>query len=285
METLLVDGDRLYVGGQGRVYSTQGNGRWTATAPIPGGYEVAVLARADGRLFAGTYRGGVFESIGSTDWIARNEGLSGAAARTVVAMASRGSTLVAGTDGASLFRRSLSDHSASWQPFRSGIPSNLSWNTGALVVQGDRLVAGAGGNGAVYLNDDERQPWREITYDPSLGNFLELNDLFDTGTSLLGGGTYRLYRSPDGGETWTATDLNRGLLGTVRFARAGEMLVALAAKPPTLLLYASNDDGQTWRLVEEMRGVQAFDVEVYRDRIYVARLDGLWSISVDEIHD
>ena len=286
METMLVAGDTLTVGGQGRVYQTTGSGRWTASAPVPDGYEIATLLRADGRLFAGTYRGGVVEAVDDgTGWREWNEGLRGDAAKTVPAMAVRDGSLIVGTDGASLFRRSLTDPGATWQPFRTGIPSTISWNTSALVRVGDRLVAGAGANGLVYLNGRDEEPWRGVSYDPTLGTFLQMHDLFDTGTSLLGGGTYRLYRSTDAGETWRPYDLNVGPIGSVRFARDGGTLVALAAKPTGLYLFASGDDGRTWRRVADQPGVQAFDVAVYDDRLYVARTDGLWSIPTDEILD
>jgi len=103
-------------------------------------------------------------------------------------MAVRGNSLVVGTSGASLFRRSLTDAGAPWQPFRTGIPLNIAWNTSAL-----------------------------------------------------------------------------------------------ASKGPVAFLYRSLDDGRTWRQIEEIRGVQAFDVAVYRDRLYLARLDGLWALPLDEI--
>jgi photosystem II stability/assembly factor-like uncharacterized protein len=148
MGTMLVTGDTLTVGGQGRVYQTTGTGRWTASAPVPDGYEIATLLRADGRLFAGTYR---------------------------------------------------------------------------------------------------------------------------------------LYRSPDVGETGQPYDLNVGPIGRVRFARDGGPLVALAAKPTGLHLFTSGDDGRSWRRVADQPDVQAFDVAVYDDRLYVARADGLWSIPTDEI--
>lgn len=286
METLLVDGDALYAAGEERVYRTMGDGRWTAFAPVPDGYDIATLIRFNGRLFAGTYQGGVFEAAGAgTGWTPRNDGLVGTGAKTVVAMAGRGASLVAGTGGASLFRLNLTDPGAQWQPFRDGIPSNVAWNTSALAVQGARLVAGAGGNGFVYVNTDDNGSWRGVSYDPSVGTFLVLHDLFDTGTSLLGGGTYRLYRSADRGETWSSFELDLGQLGTVRFARSDGLLVALAAKPSGAYLYVSTDDGRTWRQVDTLRGIQAFDVALYEKRLYLARLDGLWAVSVDDLLD
>lgn len=286
METMLVAGDTLYVAGQERVYVTQGTGGWTALAPVPNGYEIATLLRTDGRLFAGTYQGGVFEATGaSTGWREWNEGLQGAGATTVLAMAARGGSLVVGTDGASLFRRSLTDPGASWQPFRTGIPSNIAWNTSALSRVGGRLVAGAGANGVVYLNERDDEFWRGVSYDPNLGTFLQMDDLLDTGTSLLGGGTERLYRSTDAGETWQSYDLTVGGLGRVRFARVGDVLVALAAKPSGMSLYVSVDDGRTWRRGDEGPGVQAFDVAIYDHRLYLARADGLWARPTSEVLD
>lgn len=284
METMLVAGDTLYVAGGGRVHVRSGDGRWTAWAPVPDGYEIAILLRADGRLFAGTYQGGVFEANApGTGWREWNDGLQGAGAKTVLAMVVRDGSLVLGTGGASLFRRSLADPGSSWQPFRTGIPSNTAWNTSALSRVGDRLVAGAGANGVVYLNGREGEPWQGVSYDSNLGTFLEMHDLLDTGTSLLGGGTERFYRSTDAGETWQSYDLNVGGLGRVRFARDGDVLVALAAKPSVMYLYVSDDDGRTWRREMETPGVQAFDVAIYDDRLYLARADGLWAISVAEM--
>jgi hypothetical protein len=286
VDAVVADGSTVYAGSENRVIVSRDAGAtWQPVAPLNSGITITALAVKDGRVFAGTLGDGVFEHVDpGSSWTSRSDGLTGSA-RRVLAFATRGSRLYAGTDGAGVLVLDVSAGS-SWAPFRTGMPSNLSWNVGDVVLAGTRLIAGAGGNGSAYLNDEGVGEWREVSYDVVFPGVLRI--VFDAETIgpaaqpvVLLGTTTGVYRSIDRGDTWTRFDLASGSISNVSFARTeSTAFLALTNARTGTQLFVSDDRGETWRFVVNLPGVFVTDLEVAGERLYAGRLDGLWSLPI-----
>ena len=157
-------------------------------------------------------------------------------------------------------------------PFSSGDLKFLDENNGWMLAD---LGVGAGSNAvAVYRTDDGGVSWtRTFTNDPNqtnAGDSLPLSGLkggiapVDTQTALVYGvvyapGTVYLFRTQDGGETWSTVktvplpegaqdaDLN---VDQVKFVLPGDAFMALriTSDESRLAIYTSKDAGDTWIL-------------------------------------
>jgi ligand-binding sensor domain-containing protein len=107
--TLSLVGRDLYAGTlKGAFSSTNGGGSWAGYNSNLGNTNINVLATDStlpGRLFAGTYYGGVFMNAGSFMWTNISQGLPDV---DVSALSICGTNLVAGTNGSNVWYRPLS---------------------------------------------------------------------------------------------------------------------------------------------------------------------------------
>lgn len=284
-EVLLSDASGLIVAAGDRVYRSTDGAQWTALPRLPGGREAAALGQSGGRYWVGTYNEqGVYRwAPGEGAWQSASSGLSGAGARTVLGFASRGTQLYAATAGAGLFRDDLDD-AAGWVADREGIPFNLSWNVESVAEQQGRVIAGAGGNGKLYVQDVGGTAWHEVSYDAFGGDALFLWALLGRNGAWIGGGNRGLYRSGDAGESWTRIlSFERNAL-RVRFAvpDSTRVLAMVSAGSATQLLQ-SVDGGASWQTAwPALSGVQGFDVAAFGGYLYLAHAGGLWRTLVAE---
>ncbi len=268
--SLLAHQGALYAGTDSTVWRSADGLDWQrgATLPQPG-FFVDALYHDGTMLFAGTGGNGLF--VSPTDgitWQHFSQGLTGLGSLSIADVANFDNDLWCATVGAGVFRRS----GATWAPF-GGLDGMNAGNVAVLRVIGDTLWAGAGGNGYLWRTTPGATQFEPKLVAPVDWDPHSITDIQSIGGELLAGGTYGIYRSADGGDTWTwsSTGLPGG--GTVRFLPTGEGLYALRTTVISRL-YRSDDEGATWQLVEALGTCYA--IAVHNGRLHSARTDGLW---------
>lgn len=267
---LHVAGDVLHAGTDSTVWSSTDGIAWTRGSTLPQApVFVDAIARMGDTLYAGTGGRGLFASPdeGAT-WIERNNGLTGLGSTYINGFAQRGEERFCSTVGAGVFLQGP----GGWEPFGE-LASVNAGNVDMIRAIGDTLWVGAGGNG--YL-------WRSLPGADDLGPILvaplewdahSITDIVRVGGALLVGGTYGVYRSTDGGDTWNWSGAGLPGGGVIRFLHVNGALFALRTGAVSRL-YVSLDDGSTWSPRESMP--LCYAIAAFHGRLYAARVDGLW---------
>jgi hypothetical protein len=110
INSIVINGSRIFAGGTGGVYVSTDNGmNWTAINNGLTSYYVQALAVHDSRVFAGSQgEGGFYSSDNGSHWTAMNDGLTGWG-NYITCLNVVDTLVLAGTDGAGLWRRPLSE--------------------------------------------------------------------------------------------------------------------------------------------------------------------------------
>jgi phosphodiesterase/alkaline phosphatase D-like protein len=228
--SLADSGTNLFAGTAGGVFLSTNNGTsWNfagtgLTQPV-----VFALAVYGANVVAGTDSGGIFLSTNSgTIWTAINAGLLSTPVR-IHAFAFSGTDIYAATDGASVWRRSLTEIIVPLAPTAAG-PSNLATNSFALNWTQSALAAS-------YRFDLARDSLFSLIVS-QYGNFA-VAGLSQTVTGLTGGTTY-YYR--------VRAENAAGSSGNSNVVRALTIPIAPVAISPTGLLttsFTANWDSST----------------------------------------
>ncbi|MBK6541825.1 MAG: T9SS type A sorting domain-containing protein [Flavobacteriales bacterium] len=270
--SLHVSGNALYAGTDSAVFRTDDNGQnWTRSSTLPNApIFIDAVFHAAGDLYAGTGGDGLHKSSdnGAT-WQSFSNGLVGLGSGFLSELVLREGTLYCGTVGAGAFLRT----NGAWQPFDDLAAMNAG-NVHMLKSWGDTLWSGAGGNGFIWRSLPGSTVFDAFQVAPLQGQAHLVTDILRRGSELLIGGTYGIFRSADGGATWTGSSTGLPPSGTVQFLEVGNALYALRSTSDTRL-YRSMDNGHTWQLEESMP--YCFAMVHYGDRLYAARIDGLWA--------
>lgn len=242
MSALLMQGDTFYVAGLNKIYFTNDHGNnWDSTAIIDPALDyITALRVSPGRLYVSTLDIGVWSSAdhGQT-WQPDNAGLSGLGAINVSSLAIRGDSLYAGTYGSGVFLKNMASNS-NWSPYNLGMPWS---NVESITNIGGRLFAGSGGNATVSLQTAPGHTWTETPFAPVNGDANFFLGVVQHDNVLLAAGNYGLYRSTDGGLSWTHFNAGTGFIGLARFAVTGQRVIAQLVKPSGFSLIRYTDDG------------------------------------------
>lgn len=239
-------GASLVSGGSTTFRSTDDGQSWTPA--LDGAYSPAAfdLARtADGNVYAATGDGVFVTPDGGLTWTRAGDDLIGAPVHGV-AIAPDGSLYayseVASTAGGHLFRST--DDGASWEV----VLEDADFSIGAFVDASAVDAAGrvyAGGMSflvepIVMVSTDGGTTWTETTLP---GDANAVTDLERDGAGILAADGVDLFRTDDGGVTWTP--LATGPWSAIADLTVGPDGVLFVATP-TNGVYRSDDGGATW---------------------------------------
>ena len=232
----------VYAGtyGSGVWVSANAGASWAAAANGMRDTRVASLTVAPAQsstVYAGTYGGGVYESVdGAQSWVKANNGLNAAVVSAVLVDPSASGVVYAATsDGVSV----SSDAGGDWRDSGSGLPP-VTVPALALVGGGSpRLLAGTRGSG-LYQSSDHGSTWTSaesglndsyissLAIDPSSPTTLYAG----TAHPFTGSNSERVFKSTDGGATWTQTSLDVGaVLGRFHRRQPGSRWPGSRGKP------------------------------------------------------
>lgn len=272
--TVHIYGDTLYASSANFIYkSGNGGNSWTPTNIISNDVDfISAILKINNRLLVGTYNYGIFESNdGGNSWAPVNNGLAGNGSKSIIAMAERGDSVYAGTDGSSIFV--MSKNGNSWSPFNLNIPMNISGAVYSLYNFNGRLLSGSGANAQVYLNEYGQTGWQEVqfgVFDPLGTSMLELINKNDI---LYGIGSQGIHKSTDAGIKWEYYNPGVGLISNGNFFLYNQMVYAMLAKAGSSYYFYHNNN---WQFIESQNGVLTYRFVIANDKIFAARLDGLF---------
>ncbi len=214
-----------------------------AWAPIatPLQANVRPVLAAQGRLFVAVNRSGIFRSE-VTGEIAWQQALAGI---TVNALLEFNESLYAGTDSAGIFySRDGGDH---WTQAAAPIQDK---SVDQIVALGNTLYALTNLGTGLFKSTDAGMNWTAVTLAASGELLAAANGMLFIGNHARDMDTRGIWRSIDGGETWTQvygpglnTNVFQGLVA------AGNKLFAWASLPELddrATFLVSDDGGQTW---------------------------------------
>jgi hypothetical protein len=280
IETLLVHEYILYAGADTIIFKkTKTDDTWQKSNPLPvnSGAGVSSMIKIGERLFAGTYRHGVFETNNEGNgWIDRSTGLSKSFA--VTSFTTRNGILYVGTSGNGIFAFDLSSGSPEWIPFRNGLPDNTgAWDINTLYNHDGILVSGAGQSGYIYLNQTGSDIWHEKQFGEMVQVGLGMWAIAGATDALLGTASNGLYSSSDSGYTWKYFNPQVGIIASARLAGYKEKVYAALTKLTFgTFIFSTADGGKEWRFEENLPGIPTYDFAAFGDRLYSASYNGLW---------
>jgi photosystem II stability/assembly factor-like uncharacterized protein len=233
---LALNGDTLYLGGDGAVQISTNNGYFWNTyhANVFGAARISSYAFIDSFVFAGHMNLG-YGIRRSTDgghfWIAKNSGLTTGPSRNINKLSKIGSTLFAGTAAGIYFS---TDYGESWN--LTAFPEQY---VSELHAHGNTLFAFS--NFLVSRSTDMGQTWTTVTNGLDPWDWV---DITSSGSRLLlaGGG---IHTSTDDGVSWTDITGNMPMLQFYSIAASGDTLYTASA----FNCYYSVNLGQSWTII------------------------------------
>ena len=225
---------------------------WTSHGPA--GWIVNALAvdpQIPDSVYAGTDQGGVFKSTdGGSSWSAVNNGLPGLRIFALAIDAQVSSTLYAVVFGSGIFKSV--DGGGSWRAVQDGIPPSAARAIQALAIDPQSpttLYVGTNGDN-IFKTTDGGNFWSRSG--PVNAQAFAIDP--QTPTTIYAGTDLQLFKSADGGVTWSAleTGLRANWVSALAIDPSAPRTVYLATRsfetrPPYHPILKSTDGGTTWR--------------------------------------
>ena len=223
------DGTTLYTGTQAQgVYKSTDNGLTWTFSGLPN-FWVDCFANDDTYLYAGIFGEGVYRSANNGQtWQPANIGISSEAVYSLLVTPTY---LFAGTVGNGLFKSN--DHGTTWTNANGGALNSsfifsMVYQDGRLMVEADNYI---------FFSYDNGNTW-DVDQGPTA--FYTIHDFYQKGDTILASSVNTLFRSLDGGITWSdpyyiddyTSDFDR--IGNTVYIGTG------------FGVYSSTNWGQTW---------------------------------------
>ena len=258
IQAIAVRGDTVYIGSFGRgVYRSDDRGAsWKeANRGLNDPFILTLAIASDGTIYAGTFRGGVFHSRnGGQSWEAVNEGLK---RLEIKALLVQGKQVYSGTaDGV----YQLSRDGKTWHVVTKGLEDIL---VHTIIVHPDgTMFVGTSAKGVLRYKahrkkDHEWQRVEKMTdHEGRKDNFIRIMTLDRKSNLLAGTFDSGVFRSPDGGKTWTP--ISRAL--------PNDSIRGIVVNPKGVFVgtgrgvYQSDDDGGKWKSVNN--GLTELSIQV-----------------------
>ena len=164
-----------------------------------------------------------------------------------------------------------------WQHFGEAFEPNQASNVSSLALGGTRLIASAGSNGQMFLNDPGQTDWTISNLD-NLGIHAGLSAFTGiwNGFGWVIGSNLGLFHSVAGRSRGRASTPDLVHSTGSRFATRGRHLFLAFDVAPGAVIEESDDDGATWGTPLGFGGVFIHDLAVSGNTLFAARADGLW---------
>lgn len=245
VNSLAVNGTKLYAGVDGGVYSSVNNGgAWTLS------HNTSALVKSisvNGSIIYAGYgtmtSGGIARSANDGGlWATVNTGLP--AGKGIYAVLQSGAIVFAGTDGKGLY--TTVNDGGLWTS-DDGI-TNTNAQSLSLATTGTNVFAGVYGGG-VFRSNLNSGPWTSVNSGLPATNLI--NALITSGTTIFVGTEQNgVYRSTDNGASWTAMNTGLGTnLNISSFAVGGGYIYAGTQFGTGGGVYRSTVGGTSWTLV------------------------------------
>ncbi len=272
----------MYAGSVNHIYISGDNGiTWKQTSLLKNEVDfISAIIKIDNRIFAGTYKEGVFQSLDNGDsWVPFNTDLTASGATDIQQFARRGDSLYVGTIGASIFTTALTGNS--WSAFNTNIPMNNAGAVLSLYNFGGRLITGSGLNANIYYNDYGESNWNEVhfaDFNPVGTGILALADIDFT---LYGIGSQGFYKSFDEGLTWEYYNPGIGLLENGTVVINNHTIYAMLTKATGTYYYKFSFLDNKWILMDHRPGVITYNFVICNNKLFAATLNGLYFRNID----
>jgi hypothetical protein len=282
--SITTKGDTIVAGTDSTVYvSVNAGASWTPSATIvAGSTQVNAVRVRNGRIYAGTFRQGVFvsDNLGAS-WQDFNQWLVGGFANSqlfIKDLLIRADTIYAATAGSGAWIRNL--NSGAWSRYGNIFEPAQASNMEGIAGSPTQLLASAGFNGDIYYRDPGRPDW-DFAYlqGHDAAGLAALNAVW-TGHAWIVGTNIGAYRSVSPAGPWVYTDFGLHPTFFSTFAlRGGIVFIHFASGEGTGIEF-STDDGVTWQLLDALPATFVYEIATQVDMLYAGRVDGVWRRSI-----
>jgi photosystem II stability/assembly factor-like uncharacterized protein len=264
--------------GSGGIFKTTDAGNtWLHLNNDTPSLSASILILTPNAFYMGTNFGTVYRSTDKGGhWSSASVGLTDPEVHALAAGPS--STIYAGTHGAGIF--ATTNNGDSWTVSNVGL---ISTEVDGLAIAGDGVLYAGLHAGGMFKKNASDKSWAHVDSAPD-------NSIFSLGvdpiaSNILYIGTYNgsgIYKSTDGGLTWTASNSGMGETGVLALAIA-------PARPSTIYLgtfqsvFRSTDSAATWtRIVAGLPQSAIYDLQVdpvVSSTVYAATDKGVYKSS------